>query len=135
MKTTELKEAFDMLITDKLNELRDKLKYLKSDNCELSKNTKSTQIFQRNRELKTLNLIKALINNNVTEKEKDTLVSLVTLTGERQLNTVDFNEGDLLMDILNKYQDVKRISDKIEKVCEKKGLKIDYSQNGLIVKA
>lgn len=135
MKTTELKEAFDMLITDKLNELRDKLKYLKSDNCELSKNTKSTQIFQRNRELKTLNLIKALINNNVTEKEKDTLVSLVTLTGERQLNTVDFDEGDLLMDILNKYQDVKRISDKIEKVCEKKGLKIDYSKNGLIVKA
>lgn len=135
MKNVEVKKSFEVLIDDKINEIREKIKFFKSDDCELSKNTKSTQLFQRNRELKVMKLIKALLDDNVTEKDKETLVSLTTLTSERNMMSIDFNEGDMLMDILQKYQDAKNISSKIEKVCEKKGLKIDYSQNGLIVKA
>lgn len=135
MKNADVKRSFERPIEDKINELREKIMSLKSDDCKLSKNTKSTQLFQRNRELKVLRLIKALLNDDATGKDTDTLVSLTMLTGERGMISIDFMKGDMLIDILQKYQNVKNIGSKIEKVCKKKGLKIDYSQDGLIVEA
>lgn len=135
MKNADVKKAFEGLINDKVLEYRERLKELKSESCTLTKNTKSMQIYKTNREIKILNLVVALLNDDVNDKAKETLISLTNPAGETNRMSVDFEAGDSFMDIAyNKYKDVKHISDKIAKVCEKKGLKLDTT-TGIFVKA
>lgn len=53
---------------------------------------------------------------------------LELLSGDpRATVTVSCQKGDKLMDLLNKYQDVKDCYGKLARYCEKNGLKIDMS--------
>lgn len=131
---TKTLTSFNGLIADKTQELKNRLKELKSTDCTLSENTISTQIFKANREIKILTLIADLINGTVSDKDKETLVSLTTLASERKQAGVQVKEGDSILDLMKKYQNVKKLSDKLEKACEKAGLRLDYNA-GKVVKA
>lgn len=118
----------------KETELREKLKYLKSDECVASKNTKSTQIFHTNRLLKTVRVIRALMNNDVVDETA--LTSILQLAQDAIVTPqVEVKEGDTIMELMERYRDVKRFSDKLNKALEKNHLRIDYANNGAIVRA
>lgn len=132
MKNVELQKTFSVLITEKQTELREKLKSLKSESCALSEHTKSTQIYQKNRELKTLRLIESLLKGETTKQDEDFLVSLTTLTSERpQSVKIEVKKGDKILDVLQRYKDVKKLSEKLQKTCNEQKLKLNYS-SGLV---
>ena len=61
--------------------------------------------------------------------------SMVTLTSERKAAyTVEVHEGDRVMDLMKKYENVKDVYHKLMKAAEEAGLKADFA-NGVFVKA
>lgn len=134
IKRADIAHTYDGFITDKINELRQRNKELKSADCTLTKNTISSQLYKNGRELRVLKLIKALLDDALTQENIDTLVSITTLVEERKVSVVQVKEGDSILEVLQKYSDVKNLSEKLEKTCNKEGLKLDYTA-GKIVKA
>lgn len=131
----EVQKQYSQLLADKIDEVREKIKFYKSDACTLSDNTKSTQLYQRNKELKTLRVIEQLLNGKIDASGKETLTSLVTLVSERAAaSTFEVKEGDNISDLLQANQDVKDFGSKLLKKMAKLGLTVDYANGGKIVK-
>ena len=91
------------------------------------------------RDRRVLHLIRTLMEANPDIKldpaDSDTFVLITTLAAERTVqSSVVVNEGDLILDLLQKYADKKDIATKLNKACEKAGLKLDYAA-GKVVKA
>lgn len=126
------------LIDDKLNELKTVIAETKTSDA-ISKNTRSTKLYALGRDRRVLHLIRTLMEANPDIKldaaDSDTFVLITTLAAERTVqSSVVVNEGDLILDLLQKYADKKDISSKLNKACEKAGLKMDYA-TGKVVKA
>lgn len=126
------------LIDDKLNELKTVIAKTKTSDA-VSKNTRSTKLYALGRDRRVLHLIRTLVEANPDIKldaaDSDTFVLITTLAAERSVqSSVVVNEGDLILDLLQKYADKKDISTKLSKACEKAGLKLDYAA-GKVVKA
>ena len=126
------------LIDDKLNELKTVIAETKTSDA-ISKNTRSTKLYALGRDRRVLHLIRTLMEANPDIKldaaDSDTFVLITTLAAERTVqSSVVVNEGDLILDLLQKYADKKDISNKLNKACEKAGLKLDYA-SGKVVKA
>lgn len=126
------------LIDDKLNELKTVIAETKTSDA-ISKNTRSTKLYALGRDRRVLHLIRTLMEANPDIKldaaDSDTFVLITTLAAERTVqSSVVVNEGDLILDLLQKYADKKDISNKLNKACEKAGLKMDYAA-GKVVKA
>lgn len=126
------------LIDDKLNELKTVIAETKTSDT-ISKNTRSTKLYALGRDRRVLHLIRTLMEANPDIKldtaDSDTFVLITTLAAERTVqSSVIVNEGDLILDLLQKYADKKDISNKLNKACEKAGLKLDYA-TGKVVKA
>lgn len=135
MKTLEMIKAVEMKMSE-MESLLDEL--LKSD---VSENTKRTQKFQRTKAIHEM----AVLNTILHQCDKDEIIlneevqkwftSMVTLTSERKAAyTVEVHEGDRVMDLMKKYENVKDVYHKLMKAAEEAGLKADFA-NGVFVKA
>lgn len=133
MKTT----TFKSLVDDKINELKLIIAKTKTDD-KITKNTRGTKLYKLGRDRRVLCLIRTLLEtcdeSKLSDADKDTLTLLTTLENERTVYKVEVHEGDSIMDLLQKYQDVKDIMSKITKACEQKNLKQDFA-TGTIVRA
>lgn len=114
------------LLTAKIEELQSSLDELLK-NPGVSDNTKRTQKFQRTKEIRTLIMMRALIDGSGFSAEMEKwFTSLVTLTSTRkEAQLIEVNKGDKLVDLLNKYQDKKDVYTKLMKAAESKGLKLN----------
>ena len=100
----------------------------------VSKSTKQTQLYHLKRERKVLHLIKSLIEANpdvtLTQDDQETFVSITTLASERVLTKYVFNEGDELLDLMEKYPNLSRKD--METKLDKLGLKIDFTTKKVV---
>ena len=135
MKTVEMIKAVEMKMSE-MESLLDEL--LKSD---VSENTKRTQKFQRTKAIHEMGVLNTILHQCVgdevgfTEEEQKWFDSMVTLTSERKAKfTVEVHEGDRVMDLMKKYENVKDVYHKLMKAAEEAGLKADFA-NGVFVKA
>lgn len=127
MKKNEVLKLVDQKNTD----LKNVIAALKvSDGNE---NTRNTQLYAKKRERRVINLISSLVNQlgddvKLSDDERATLVLITTLSTERtQRCQVTCKAGDDIVETLQKYQDVKNISDKLNRFCEKNGLVLNYA--------
>lgn len=135
MKTFEMTKA----VETKVQEMQESLEtLLKSD---VSENTKRTQKFQRTKAIHDMLILNTVLHQCdkdeiiLNEEEQKWFTSMVTLTGERKAAyTVEVHEGDRVMDLMKKYENVKDVYHKLMKAAEEAGLKADFA-NGVFVKA
>lgn len=127
----------------KLQEEQRKLDVLLSSDA--SENTKKTQKYQRTKEMEKLQVIITLLRlySDRTRDEEITLdsyfdkiiTSMITLTSERKAaNEIIVHEGDLVMDLLTKYENKKDIYKKLMKAADDAGLKADFAQGKFVKK-
>ena len=135
MKTVEMIKAVEMKMSE-MESLLDEL--LKSD---VSENTKRTQKFQRTKAIHDMAVLNTILHQCVgdevgfTEEEQKWWNSMVTLTSERKAKfTVEVHEGDNVMELMERYKDVKDVYHKMMKAAEEAGLKADFAK-GIFVKA
>lgn len=131
---------YTAVVNDKIDELKSQITAMKVNET-LSKNTRGTQLYKLGRERRVLHLINSLISqlgdNNIKldKADMDTFVLITTLAGERtERVSVTCQEGDNILDLLQKYADKKDLQNKLATYCEKNGLKLDYA-SGKVVKA
>ena len=126
-------------VETKVQEMQESLETLL--NSDASENTKRTQKFQRTKAIHHM----LVLNTVLHQCDKDEIVlneevqkwftSMVTLTSERKVAyTVEVHEGDRVMDLIKKYENVKDVYHKLMKAAEEAGLKADFA-NGVFVKA
>ena len=100
----------------------------------VSKSTKQTQLYHLKRERKVLHLIRSLIEANpdvkLAQEDQETFVSITTLASERTVTKYVFNEGDDLLDLMERYPNLSRKD--MDTKLEKLGLKIDFSTKKVI---
>lgn len=133
MNKTDLKT----LITDKVAEITTRISYVESDECTLSECTRKTQSYQLRRQRKTLHLIDELVQKGlegISSESHDLLITLTTLEGERNRSIVTVQEGDSILELMQRYQDVNKLAEKLTRAAEKIGCKLDYI-SGKVVKA
>lgn len=135
MKTLEMIKA----VETKAQEMQESLETLL--NSDVSENTKRTQKFQRTKAIHDMLILSTVLHQCVgdevgfTEEEQKWFDSMVTLTSERKAKfTVEVHEGDKVMDLMKKYENVKDVYHKLMKAAEEAGLKADFA-NGVFVKA
>lgn len=131
---------YTAVVNNKIDELKSQIAAMKVNET-LSKNTRGTQLYKLGRERRVLHLINSLVSqlgdNNIKldEADMDTFVLITTLAGERaERVSVTCQEGDNILDLLQKYADKKDLQNKLAAYCEKNGLRLDYS-SGKVVKA
>ena len=135
MKTFEMTKA----VETKVQEMQESLEtLLKSD---VSENTKRTQKFQRTKAIHDMLILNTVLHQCdkdeiiLNEEEQKWFTNMVTLTSERKAAyTVEVHEGDRVMDLMKKYENVKDVYHKLMKAAEEAGLKADFA-NGVFVKA
>ena len=135
MKTMEMVKLVDAKRKE-MEALLDEL--LKSD---VSENTKRTQKFQRTKAIHDMVVISTILEQAKSDEitfspeAQKWFDSMVTLTAERKAKfTVEVHEGDKVMELMEKYQDVKDVYHKLMKAAEEAGLKADFAK-GIFVKA
>lgn len=133
---------FTQLVDEKINELKSQIAAMKVNET-LSKNTRGTQLYKLGRDRRVLHLIRSLLTLagdddglvKLSEDDMDTFVLITTLAGERvERSSIEVNEGDSILELLQKYEEKKDLQKKLATACEKKGLKLDYV-SGTVVKA
>ena len=133
---------FTQLVDEKIDELKSQIAAMKVNET-LSKNTRGTQLYKLGRDRRVLHLIRSLLTLagdddglvELSENDMDTFVLITTLAGERtERSSIEVNEGDSILELLQKYEEKKDLQKKLTATCEKKGLKLDYA-SGTVVKA
>ena len=133
---------FTQLVDEKINELKSQIAAMKVNET-LSKNTRGTQLYKLGRDRRVLHLIRSLLTLagdddglvELSENDMDTFVLITTLAGERtERSSIEVNEGDSILELLQKYEEKKDLQKKLATACEKKGRKLDYV-SGTVVKA
>lgn len=133
---------FTQLVDEKIDELKSQIAAMKVNEA-LSKNTRGTQLYKLGRDRRVLHLIRSLLTLagdddglvELSENDMNTFVLITTLAGERtERSSIEVNEGDSILELLQKYEEKKDLQRKLATACEKKGLKLDYA-SGTVVKA
>ena len=133
---------FTQLVDEKIDELKSQIAAMKVNET-LSKNTRGTQLYKLGRDRRVLHLIRSLLTLagdddglvELSENDMNTFVLITTLAGERtERSSIEVNEGDSILELLQKYEEKKDLQKKLVAACEKKGLKLDYT-SGTVVKA
>lgn len=115
-------------VQDRIDVLKGKNDRIQND-ATLSSNTKKTQNYQINHELKLLTAVMSCLNymslkriDKIPENlEKD--ISAI-IPQEVKKTTIEVHEGDNIIQLLDKYNNVKDIYKKLTKACDDAGLKI-----------
>lgn len=119
-----------LAIHNKVVELNDEIKTIKA-NKSLAKMTRNTQSSARRREIKVLNFIGRLIPEEeikLTDDDLDVFEMLTALRGIRQGGIqVIVRKGDNVLQLLQKYKDVKDVWTKVMNAGAKAGLTYDAS--------
>lgn len=120
------------LIDGKLSELKADIAAMKT-NEGVAKSTRGTQLYKMGRDRKILCLIKSLLEANpavkLSDDDNDTLVSITTLKSERIFSPIVVAEGEMFLDVLQRYSD--RKTNSVMKAVEKAGLHVDYTTGKL----
>lgn len=135
--------TFATLCMDKIADLTSQIKAKTAANTEdptdpsyISKNTKQNQLYHLRRERSTIALIQHLLDANpnvvLSEEDRNHLTLITTLAGERAVTKYQFNVGDSIFEVMQKYENLSRKD--LEKKLEKVGLKLDFT-TGTIVSA
>ena len=133
---------FTQLVDEKIDELKSQIAAMKVNET-LSKNTRGTQLYKLGRDRRVLHLIRSLLTLagddaglvELSENDMNTFVLITTLARERtERSSIEVNEGDSILELLQKYEEKKDLQKKLATACEKKGLKLDYI-SGTVVKA
>ena len=136
MNTTK---NYSQLCEEKIADLKSQIAAMKVNET-LSKNTRGTQLYKLGRERRVLHLVSSLISQLgdkvvLNDADRDTLILITTLASERtERSSIEVNEGDSILELLQKYEEKKDLQKKLAAACEKKGLKLDY-KSGTVVKA
>lgn len=114
------------LIDERIVELKTVIAELKTSTA-ISKSTRGTQLYARGKERRVLELIRELCSHltdiKLSESTMNTFTLITTLNTERvKRTTVEVNEGDLVITLLKKYENVKNVYNKIMSAAEKNGL-------------
>ena len=131
------------LAEEKINELTKAIKVMTARDTEdktnptyISKNTKQTQLYHMKRERRVLALVKNLIASNpdvkLSPEDQETFVLITTLSSERTTTKYVFKEGDDILELTMKYENLSRKD--MEAKVAKLGLKLDF-EKGIVVKA
>lgn len=120
------------LIDEKLNELKADIAAMKTNET-VAKSTRGTQLYKMGRDRKILCLIRSLLEANpavkLSSSDNDTLIAITTLKAERTFSPIVVAEGEMFLDVLQRYSDKKTNS--IIKAIEKTGLHVDYTTGKL----
>lgn len=134
MKTVEMIKMVELKMSE-MELLLDEL--LKSD---VSENTKRTQKFQRTKAIHDMAVLNTILRQCVgdevgfTAEEQKWFDSMVTLTSERKAKyVIEVHEGDKVMELMEKYKEVKDVYHKMMKAADEAGLKADFA-NGVFVR-
>lgn len=133
MKTMEMIKAVEA----KISEMEFNLDQLL--NSDVSENTKRTQKFQRTKDIHAMFILNAVLHQasdeiGLSEEAQKWFTSMVTLTSERKAKyTVEVHEGDKVMELMEKYKEVKDVYHKMMKAADEAGLKADFA-NGVFVR-
>lgn len=135
MKTVEMIKMVELKMSE-MELLLDEL--LKSD---VSENTKRTQKFQRTKAIHDMAVLNTILHQCVgdevgfTTEEQKWFTSMVTLTSERKAKyTVEVHKGDSILELLEKYKEVKDIYNKIMSAVKEQGLTVDYNVPGGVLR-
>lgn len=132
-------------LNSKIVELSDAIDEMQSPDCTLSANTVKTQTQVKRHEVRNLMIMRDLVRTFIYEGREDAEVrtlsdtsigwfmSATTLVSDRKAGMVSVQEGDRILDLLQKYQDVNNLMDKLQKACKKEGLVLDMA-SGIIRK-
>lgn len=133
MKTTNIINT----INAKISDIKNEIKVLKTSDS-ITKSTRNTKLYNKNKDVKVLQLISALINKidddeiKLSDSENDTLVLLTTLASERQsASAIDVEENDNILDLMKTYADKKNLLEKLTKACDAKDLFLNF-KTGLV---
>ena len=126
------------LVDTKVSEMESLLKELLDS--DVSENTKRTQKFQKQTAIRTMLVLKAVL-----EADPDSKVdlkgdldkwfeSMVTLTSTRKAKyTIEVHEGDKIGELMDAHKDMRDIYKKMMKAADEAGLKADFAK-GVFVK-
>lgn len=134
MKTVEMIKAVEA----KISEMEFNLDQLL--NSDVSENTKRTQKFQRTKDIHAMFILNAVLHQasdeiGLSEEAQKWFTSMVTLTSERKAKyTVEVHKGDSILELLEKYKEVKDIYNKIMGAVKRQGLTVDYSVPGGVLR-
>lgn len=107
----------------------------KTDPTYISKSTRGTQLYHMKREKQELHLLRTLIeaNPNVELKgeDLDVFVLMTTLSSERVTTKYVFNEGDNILEVMDKYPNLNRKS--LEEKVAKQGLALDFTSGKIVL--
>lgn len=133
MKTVEMIKAVEA----KISEMEFNLDQLL--NSDVSENTKRTQKFQRTKDIHAMIVLNAVLHQasdeiGLGEEAQKWFTSMVTLTSERKAKyVIEVHEGDKVMELMEKYKEVKDVYHKMMKAADEAGLKADFA-NGVFVR-
>lgn len=128
----------------KIAELKSSIAALKIANVDdpnaagyISKNTRTTQLYAKGRERRTLHLIMSLLSQlkdvSLDGDDLDTFLLLTKSEAEKAVGTgIAVKEGDDIMQLIMAHENLNK--KKLEAKCEKLGLRCNYA-TGKIVKA
>lgn len=134
MKTVEMINAVEA----KISEMEFNLDQLL--NSDVSENTKRTQKFQRTKDIRAMIILNAVLHQasdeiGLSEEVQKWFTNMVTLTSERKAKyTVEVHKGDSILELLEKYKEVKDIYNKIMSAVKEQGLTVDYSVPGGVLR-
>lgn len=120
--------ALKTSVQDRIGTLENKNDRIQN-NTSLSSNTKKTQNYQITHELKLLTAVMSCLDymslNGMEEIPEDLEKDVRDIMPQEvRKTTVEVHEGDNVLQLLDKYNGVKDIYNKLKKACDNEGLKI-----------
>ena len=132
-------KSFVALVNEKYAEVHADYTAMKTNDA-VSKATRNNRLYHFNRDKKILHLIVELLKLlpdevKLSDEAIDTLTTISTLKTERQLSIVQVQVGDKLLDIMQKYSDVKDLLNKVNKAAEKVNAHVDFEKGCIVANA
>lgn len=129
-------KRFNTVMSSKIDEVTEHIKEVTASDT-IAKSTKSTTLVRIRRDRKVLVLVNELLqllpeDTKLSEDAQEALVTITTLVEERERSVVSCQEGDSILELMQKYDDVKNFAGKLSTFCDKNGLKLDYANNKIV---
>ena len=105
------------------------------DGKDITANTASTQRHHRTYESRIVALLTEIVSQAKVESFKlsaNALTGFNQLVAPQQTVKIDVNEGDIILEVVAKYDGVKDVFNRITKAAEAKGLRLDMVSGKVI---
>lgn len=124
------------LCVEKVKELHTAYNTMKT--AEGNKTTRNTKLYKIKRDERTITLIQHLIEQLPTDykwekSDRDTFILLTTLASERvTYEPIIVQEGDMIIDLLQKYDGRKDIMNKLTAACASVNCHMDFASGKVV---